>query len=94
MWGKESKKDRLRNIEEGIIILMATIDELKVDVEAQTEVINSAVVLLNGLSAQLAAAIASNDPAKVQAVKDELDANTAALAAAVAANTVAPTPTV
>ena len=68
-------------------VLMALIDDVAADVTAQTTVIDSAVTLLNGLSDQLAAAIASGDPAKVQAVKDSIDTNTAKLAAAVAANT-------
>lgn len=54
---------------------------------------DSAITLLQGLKAQLDAAIASGDPAAVQAVADNLGAETDKLAAAVAANTPsAPTP--
>lgn len=70
---------------------MALIDDTLADVTAQTTVEQSAVTLLNSLSAQLAAA--GTDPVKLQQIKDGLDANTAALAAAVAANTpAAPAP--
>lgn len=70
-------------------------------VKDEDTVIDSAVVLITGfakqltdLQAQLAAAIASNDPVAIQAVSDSLTATAAdvtakktALAAAVAANT-------
>lgn len=73
-------------------------------VAAEDTAIDSAVVLINGfattlsdIQAQLAAAIAANDPAALQAVADSLGATaadvtakTAALSAAVVANT--PTP--
>jgi len=67
--------------------LMATLDDVQADVTAQTTVVASAVTLLQGLSAQLAAAIASGDLTKIQAIKDGIDANTTTLANAVAANT-------
>lgn len=66
---------------------MATLDELQAAVARDADVTQSAIVLLNGIAQQLKDAIASNDPAKVQAVLDGLNANTDALAAAVAANT-------
>lgn len=76
-------------------------------VAAEDTVIDSAVVLINGfattlsdIQAQLAAAIAASDPAAIQAVADSLGATaadvtakSAALAAAVSANTPAPPPT-
>ena len=68
-------------------LLMASLDDVQADVTAQTSVVESAVVLLQGLSGQLAAALASGDPAKIQALKDGIDRNTAALAQAVAKNT-------
>lgn len=70
---------------------MAAIDDLKVEVARNTTVEQSAVALIQGLSAQLAAAIASGDMGQVQAVADSLKANDDALAAAVTANT-APAP--
>lgn len=72
---------------------MAAIDDLETEVSENTDVTSSAVVLLEGLSQQLKDAIASGDPARVQAVVTQLDANSKRLADAVTANTpVAPTP--
>ena len=80
----------LRRIALKEMIIMATIDDIATSVEAQTTVVTSVETLLVHLSQQLADASASADPAKVQAVKDAIDANTARLAAAVTANTGAP----
>lgn len=66
---------------------MASIADLQAAVTAQKTVADSVVTLLTGIAAQLAAAIAANDPAQVQAVLDGLTANTAELQAAVTANT-------
>lgn len=71
------------------------LDDLSSKVEANTSVEQSAVALLNGLSAQVAAAIeaaknAGASDAQVQAFSDlraSLDTSTQDLAAAVAANT-------
>ena len=70
---------------------MALIDDLAADVAEETTVVASAVTLLGNLSALLAAA--GTDPVKLSAIKNAVDANKGALAAAVAANTPgAPTP--
>ena len=69
---------------------MATLDDVQAAVTAQTDVVASATTLLTGLKTALDAAIASGNPAEVQAISDALGANSAALAAAVAANTPAP----
>lgn len=61
------------------------LDDVQAKVMAQTTVVGSVVTLLGELSAQLKAA--ANDPAKVQAIADGIDANSAALANAVTANT-------
>jgi len=66
--------------------ILATLADLKAKVDAEGTVVNSAVTLINGISAELKAALAANDPAAVQAIADELDAQQAALAAAVANN--------
>lgn len=66
---------------------MATLDDVVAEVTAQKTIVASVQALIKGLQDQLAAAIASGDPAKVQAVLDALKANDAALAAAVPANT-------
>lgn len=63
------------------------LDDLKAQVEAQTTVVDSAVTLLQQLKTMLDQAIASGDPAKIQAVADLLHHNTQALADAVVANT-------
>lgn len=74
--------------------MSATLDEVLSDVQDESTVIDSVETLLKGLSDQLAAAIAANDPAKIQAVKDAIDANKARLAAAVVAGTPAAIPPV
>jgi DNA repair ATPase RecN len=81
--------------------IKTSVDALSVKVTAEESVIDSVVTLLNGLSAmiadlksQLAAAIAANDPAAIQAVADSLsalstkvDADKQKLADAATANT-------
>ena len=52
-----------------------------------TLVVTGAVTLLNSLSQMLKDALASNDPAAIQAVIDQIDMNRQALADAVTANT-------
>lgn len=70
---------------------------LQTSVTNETTVEASAITLLNGLSAQLAAAIAAannGDSAALPALQAQVDQSSAALAAAVAANTpAAPAPT-
>lgn len=74
-------------------LLMATLADVQAKVTAEGTVVDSAVVLLKGLKDQLDAAIASNDPAALQALSDSIGSQTDSLAAAVAANTpVAPAP--
>jgi hypothetical protein len=58
---------------------------LKVQVEKNTVLEESAVTLIAGISAQMAAA--KDDPAAIQALSDELAKSGADLAAAIAANT-------
>lgn len=64
---------------------MATIDTLTAQVAQNTTVVGSALTLIQGFAAQLAAA--GTDPAKLQALQDELASSDTALSAAVAANT-------
>ena len=64
---------------------MSALDNMEAEVSENTDVVASAVVLLNSISAELAAA--KNDPIKIQALADKLDQNSNALAAAIAANT-------
>lgn len=68
--------------------IMSLETELNDAVSAETTVDQSIVTLLNGIAAQLAAALASATPdAAVQAAIDGIKANSAAIAAAVTANT-------
>jgi cell division septum initiation protein DivIVA len=73
--------------------VQAKIDELRVKVEAETSVVQSAKTLLDGLSAQIAAlkdAAAGADPAVLDAItalETTVDSNKQALADAVTANT-------
>lgn len=67
--------------------IMAELDDLKAAVARETEVDESAIVLLNGLKAKLDAAIAAGDPAALKALSDSLGAESQKLADAVTANT-------
>ena len=69
-------------------IQMASLAELRAEVEETKTVQASAVVLLQGLKAKLDEAIANGNMAEVEALTAELDATTNALASAVAANPV------
>jgi uncharacterized coiled-coil protein SlyX len=73
-----SISDQLRRI-------AMTLDELKVKVDNQTTVIGSVKTLLTNLSQRLKDA--ATDPAKVQAIADEISANSQDLADAVVSNT-------
>lgn len=65
-----------------------TLDELQTQVAANTSVESSAITLIQGIAAQLAAA--GTDPVKIQALSDKLKASATSLATAITANT--PTP--
>ena len=66
-------------------IIMADLTGLTAQVNATITVEQSAIVLIQGLAAQLAAA--GTDPAALQALQDNLLASATQLADAVAANT-------
>jgi hypothetical protein len=76
------------------IIMGSIIDDLAAKVAAYTTVEASTVALLTDLSARLKSAVASGDPTQLTGLIAQIDANNAALAAAVVANTpvVAPAP--
>ena len=61
------------------------LDDLKASVAAEDTVIASALKLIQGFSAQLSAA--GTDPAALAALKADIDAQSTALASAVAQNT-------
>ena len=70
---------------------MSAIDDLQAAVAAEDTVIDSAVTLLNGIHALIAAA--GVDPAKLTALQTDIQAKTASLAAAVLVGTPTPTTT-
>ena len=75
--------------------IMAALENLRTEVGETKTVMGSAVTLLDGLNQKLKDAIASGDPAQIQALSDELDASTNQLAEAITRNTPAegePTP--
>lgn len=63
------------------------LDALKAAVQRNTDVEESAIVLLKGLKDKLDAAIASGNPADLQALSDALGAESTKLADAVTQNT-------
>ena len=64
---------------------MADLTTLTAQVSKNTDVEASAIVLLNGLSAQIASL--KNDPVALQALADQLKTSSSALADAITANT-------
>lgn len=64
---------------------MAELEDLTAQVAANKTVVDSALVLINGIAARIAAA--GTDPAKLAALTADLKSEDDALAAAVAANT-------
>ncbi len=70
--------------------MSAALDRLTTEVSENTTVVQSAITLITNLAEQLRQA--ATDPAAVNALADQLDAQSNALATAVAANTVAETP--
>jgi len=65
--------------------MSAQLDQLTADVTANTSAVQSAIVLIQGLKAQLDAA--GTDPVALKALSDSLEASTQSLANAVAQNT-------
>lgn len=81
-----------RPTSERLDIMAASLDALTAAVAKAVSVEESAITLIAGLKAQLDAAIASNDPAQLQALSDSLGAENSKLAAAVGAGEPAPAP--
>ena len=71
--------------------IMAALDDLRAAVTAEDTVIDSAITLIQGIPALIAAA--GVDPAKLAALQTDITNKSQALAAAVAANTPAATTT-
>lgn len=74
---------RVVNLKENFI--MAKIDDVTAAVEAETAVDDSAIVLLNNLTAMIKAA--GTDPAKLDALISTINANKQKMADAIVANT-------
>jgi hypothetical protein len=75
----------LNTVQTGESTMAADLSGIQSQVAANTNVIQSAITLLNGLAAQLQAA--KNDPVAIQSIIDKMTADDNALAQAVAANT-------
>jgi len=73
----------------GTTTLNQSLVDLSASVMAETTVEASAVTLIQALAAQIGQANASGNPAEVESLVQQIKASSAALAAAVAANTVA-----
>src|SRR6266403_3183441 len=82
----ENKVDLILNQQETI---MSALDDLQAAVAAEDTVIDSAITLINGIPALIAAA--GVDPAKLTALQADITAKSKALADAVTANTSAST---
>lgn len=67
------------------VAMSKELDALQSEVAENTSVQEGAIALLNGLSAKIAEL--KDDPAALQALADQLDSNSKALAAAIEANT-------
>lgn len=72
----------------GIEFMSVELDSLTAQVRANSDLLDSAVTLINGIADRIAAA--GVDPAKLQALTAELKAKDDVLATAVTANTPAP----
>ena len=69
------------------VTMAGELNELQQKVAANGDVTQSAITLLQGLKAKLDEAIASGDPAALQALSDSLGAQDQALADAITQNT-------
>jgi hypothetical protein len=77
--------DKIQRVNQQLIKYMKELDDLEAQVHANDDVEASAVILINGIAARIAAA--GVDPAKLNALTSSLRASAEALSAAVAANT-------
>lgn len=84
----EHQHELLHRILERVIPMSAALDRLTSEVSETSTAIDSVLALVEGLAQQIRDA--ADDPVKLNALADELDAKQQAIAAAVAANT--PTP--
>lgn len=96
-----SVRSEIPNILRGMSVMSAELDALTAQVATNGTVIDSAIVLINGIAAQIAAAVAAAPPgtdpallASLTTLSSDLGTKDAALAAAVTANTPAAAPPV
>lgn len=66
---------------------MAALDDLQAQVQANTNLEQSAVTLIQGLAKQITDAVNSNDSSALQALAQQLNTSAAALGSAISANT-------
>lgn len=81
----------LHEINYKVNYIMATLQDIVLDVQQESDLDDSIITLLSGISQQLKDAQAQNDPAAIQAVINQIDANKKKLSDAVTANTPAQT---
>jgi len=68
-------------------IIMATLQDVLADVQQESDIDDSIITLLTNISQQLKDAQAQNDPAAIQSVINQIDANKKKISDAVTANT-------
>ena len=73
-------------------IIMATLQDVLADVQQESDIDDSIITLLTNISQQLKDAQAQNDPAAIQSVINQIDANKKKISDAVTANTVVQPP--
>lgn len=66
---------------------MATMQDILVETHNESDLDDAIITLLNGIVQQLKDAQASNDPAQIQAVIDQIASNKKKLSDAITANT-------
>jgi hypothetical protein len=77
----------IKSINTNVKTMANELDNLTAEVTETKDLQQSAITLLNGLKTKLDEAIANNDMSRVVALRDDLDASNASLAAAITANT-------
>lgn len=85
-WLLKPVLDKLDQLIAQGVTMAADLVTLEAQVKANTDLEGSAVLLIQGIATQLQAA--KEDPAKIQALVDQLKTSATSLAAAVSANTV------
>lgn len=79
--------EHLQELNFKVNIIMATLQDILADVQSESALDDSIVTLLTNISQQLKTAQATQDPAALQSVIDQIDANKKKISDAVTANT-------